>query len=512
MSRAATDSSLRSAGHAVAVALAIALTLVPVSAVHAAQDASGDDSAPPVARQSAEAPSPEALRAAGLEPAPVTSEPLGVRLHPPLKSRVEHNEVRGKPSLLLADGANTPPTWTLRVLRVVTVETNPSAGQRMADQIEKLKSAGGDAFTVSILSNEPMRIADREAQLAYIKQSFKEGQSAVSGTLLVPAGGRTMLAFSVYTTPNDLDQVRSLMNKMFQTITLRDTSQVVAELSARLKNGRDLLASLTPQRLQSLAGETMWTRIYRPDGSGDPRRGVQAGEQEVGYSQVQIIKGPRGAVDFNKRPSNYNAAEQEQGLLVRIRGRVIGSRRRGIFYDSVAAYWVAWDQSEELWSVVGTHRQGQASRSEAETGVRMAPSVSRPEPILQVHRAEASGPYEWMVPNVYLSQSIAWMLGKVLPRDIDEPREYAWYHYNGREAEPKLTRRVDRWEKADDGSGHWILRTRLKPDAEAIITRYDDEGNFIRQTRPDGVVMEPTTLKELRRLWESKGLPLNTGS
>ena len=492
----------------------IAVVMAAVIAGRTAQGMQDATTSQPQSSDTARAtddPSPEALRAAGLDPEPVVSDPLGVRLHPPLNARVKHNTVRNKPSVFLSDGDNTPPTWTLRVLRVVTVESNPSAAARMQKQIDKLKAAGGNAFTVSVLSNDRVTVAGRDAQLCYIEQAFKDGQTAVSGTLLVPAGGRNRLAFSVYTTPEDLNRVRSLMNNVFKTIALRDTSEVVAQLSERLRNGLDLLESLTTQRLKALTGQTMWTRIYRPDAASQ-QRGPIADGQEVGYSQVEIVEGPRGAVDFNKSPSNYNSAERESGLMVRIKGRVIGNRQRGIFYDSVAAYWMAWDQSEELWSVIGTHRQGQASKSEAETGVRLAPSVGQPDPVLQVFRAEASEPYQWNVPRVYLSQPIAWILGKVLPRDIEQPREYAWYHYNGREAEPKLTRRVDRWEPASDGSGHWILTTRLKPDGKPIVTRYDADGNFLRQTRPDGVIMEPASLEELRRLWRRKGLPLKTGS
>ena len=176
---------------------------------------------------------------------------------------------------------------------------------------------------------------------------------------------------------------------------------------------------------------------------------------------------------------------------------------------------MAWDQSEELWNVVGTHRQREASRSESETGLRLAASVGQPKPVLKVIRAEdyerTSQPYEWPVPEVYLSQPLAWLLGKVLPKDISEPREYAWYYYNTQEDEPSLSRRVDQWRPVQQGAGKWMLTTQLQPDADPIVARYDKDGALVKQVRPNGVVTEPTTLEELRRIWRSKGLPLRTG-
>jgi len=37
----------------------------------------------------------------------------------------------------------------------------------------------------------------------------------------------------------------------------------------------------------------------------------------------------------------------------------------------------------------------------------------------------------------------------------------------------------------------------------------DEQGRIIRRVLPTGIVMEPSSLDRLKRIWSSKGLPIN---
>jgi len=198
--------------------------------------------------------------------------------------------------------------------------------------------------------------------------------------------------------------------------------------------------------------------------------------------------------------------------MVRVQGRYIGDLQRKEFFDSVALYWMAWDQSDEAWSVRATHRQGEAERSEAETGVRSIPTTGQPMPTLSVIKQVTGSqpvPNEWQVPDVYLSQALGWIIGRLLPRDIDGPREYAWYYYFASNLQPKVYQRLDRWAPTDDGN--LALTTWLTPDTPPFTTTYAHDGQLVRRTHSDGSITEPIELEELRRIWKSRGIPVTAG-
>jgi YD repeat-containing protein len=117
---------------------------------------------------------------------------------------------------------------------------------------------------------------------------------------------------------------------------------------------------------------------------------------------------------------------------------------------------------------------------------------------------------QWEVPEVYLSQALGWIIGKILPRDAKaaaEPQEYAWYYYVASSMKPKVYQRMDKWERTSDGS--FMLTTYLSPETPPYTSTYDKDGNLIRRVHGDGSVTEPIELEELRKIWKAKGLPVS---
>ena len=256
---------------------------------------------------------------------------------------------------------------------------------------------------------------------------------------------------------------------------------------------------MTAERLQTLVGLRQWVRIYRP------ATGANGTDQELGYALLNIEEGSKAAVQ-----SGDTQVGQDQGLLVTVQARLVVDAQRSIYRDSIGLYWMAWDQSEEIWSVRGTQRQGAAEISEAESGLRVARTTGNPRPELIVIRAGRESntrtPSRWTLPEVYLSQPLGWILGRLLPTTPDAEGEYCYYFYDYTSESPSLSRRLDHWAPAQDGTGQWVLTSRLSPTATTSTARYDADGTLIEQRTADGVVTVPTTSAELDRIWQAKKL------
>lgn len=435
----------------------------------------------------------------GLEPAEFNAEALGLSLHLPEKANVQVTRVGDRPAYIVAD-APQPTYWRMQI-ELVTLAPPPVD--------EPLTIPDTDGFLDRILSRqsdyqvllrESHSYGGMDGRLCYIQRTGAQGDSVINGWLVLPSGRSSLIVISISALPSVFPDLKPLFDKSFGTIRVKTQEERSIEDRARVEAARNILASITPERLRALVGAQQWFRTYRPaaqDGS--------TAEQEIACSVVEVVQAPRGALKPNRDVGKYTPLEKEQGIMVKVQGRVVVDAPRGVYFDSVAMYWMAWDQSSEAWSVLGTHRQGEASRTEGETGLRTAPSVGNPIPHLTVVRADPA-PYEWDVPEVYLSQTLAWLLGRLLPRDVTEPTFYTWYFYNARGMRPALTLRYDRWEPLSDGSGHWQLSTLLSKDQPPDVSIYAADGTLIRRARPTGEITEPASREQILRLWKAKGL------
>lgn len=433
-----------------------------------------------------------------LEPTPITVEALNLRFNPPKGASTIAESVDGNFVITLRDDPRTP-TWTLRVQTMKSSLPDPSPKGQIDDLLKELDRTKAQ---YRVVSNEPHTAAKLVGQLCYIERTTTEGQSVVSGWLVLPIAKSEFMVFAMQTVPESFTLLKSVWESSFDTLDLRTQEQVTTARNARIKNGHDFLQSVSPERLRSLVGQKQWSRIYKPQGG--------AGAIEVGCALIEVLAAKRGALNPSKEEAKYNAAEREEGLMVRMQGRYIVDAARKVFYDSIALYWVAWDQSSEAWSARGTQRQGDAENSEAETGLRPPPSAGQPAPTLSVIKTtQTAEPVsnEWDVPDVYLSQALGWIIGRLMPRDVREPQEYAWYYYVPSNIKPKVYQRIDKWERQPDGT--LTLTTALSPESPPYTTHYDKNGNFVRRVSGDGSVTVPIELEELRRIWKAKGLPIS---
>jgi hypothetical protein len=444
-----------------------------------------------------------------LEATPIEVQSLGLSLRLPAGCKRQIVIGEGQAALDVTDGAKIP-LWRFQMqeMEVQVQSLSEEDDEEKAKEenieltleqiaqshIEQLRAGGTE---IIVLSNEMFICRQQTGRLIFLRQQLDTERQVILGYLILPIGRNRLMMVSILTVPDDFENTRNLLEASFQTIALRSATDRAAEDQALLSRGLDFLKSLDENKLRTILDSRQCLRIYQPADNQQP-------EREIGYSVVHVLE---ASPETLNDPAPAIKGETT-GLLVHVLGRIAAAPDRNLYEDYDFRFWVAWDLSAEQWSSRATRRQGDASMSSAESGIRLQ-TVGDPRPVLQVIRSEertrSRDEYDWQVPDAYLSQALAWVLGPLLPRDPTQPIEMGYYFCNSRGEAPALSLRLDRWT-FDDTRQAWTLTTQLGRDAPAGKSIYDRNGNLIRQHRADGTVIEPIAPDELERLWIRKGL------
>lgn len=446
-------------------------------------------------------PTPKSASAA-LDLEPFDAEALGLKINLPAGSAVAAEKADGQLVITVTDDPTTP-TWSLRIQTMISTLEQPTAARQIEELMREYKLLKQDFKTIS---NTAYTVGPHSGQLCYLRVEPRPDEQVISGWLLVPRGERTFMVFSLQTLPEHLPRVRPLIEASFATIQLRSAEDMASERQALLDSGRALIEACTPEKLKSLVGVKQWHRVFKPAATPG------AADTEVGYSLLEVFEAMKGAVEPSKPENQYDRNERKPGLMIRVQSRVV-SEDRSVYYDSMGLYWMAWDQSEETWNARGTQWQGEAEWSEAETGLRSPYMPGAPPPRLTVIKTvlatNAREPNDWLVPDVYLSQPLHWLLGRLLPTDIRADREYRYYFYNFASRQAQLSQRSDVWGPLNDGSGNFRLVTKLSVESPAMTAIYNSKGELVRRVHPDGSITEPSTVETIHKLWKNAGLKLS---
>jgi hypothetical protein len=440
------------------------------------------------------------LRARGLDLKPLVAESLGLTMNPPAEAQIQVQRVQGQVSVTVIDG-EFPAVWSMRIVSRTSTLIEPTAAAQVDTLLKTIRASGR---TPEVLSNEAVDYGNGGGQLCYFRETIGE-EDVVSGWLILPTEERAFLVFSFQMITPAFARVRMLLEASFATIELADVAAIVDRREAMLEAGRTFLRGLTEDRLRGLLGDRRSYRYFIPSASG----GTDA-DTEVGWYLVDVREAKRGAVTPQRKEENYDTAEQEIGLLVYVYGHYVDQAAQTT-YSTEAHYWMAWDQSEETWSIVSTRRQGNKQLSDALTGT-LARGTSDPAGTLTVINSGKDGTTrdqkQWRVPEVYLAQPLRWILPRLLVQD-GAAREMSYYSVDTT-GELTLSLRVDDFQPATNGTGTWVLKSHVKPDLPAVVTIVARDGSLARRTWPEGPVSQPMSLTELQRLWQSKGMDTGT--
>ena len=459
-------------------------------------------SAPPPPKATPSAPpaapaKPAAGLGDGLADEPLDADALGFRMKVPVGTAVRIDRTPSV-NFLLSEGVETP-AWRVRVSSITASRADTTARSQCDDYLADLRKR---EQKFDVLTNEARNIAGKEAHLVFLGVPLEGGARGIMGSLVVPSAPDSYLVFSMVIVDAEFARTRALLDRCFATIELRDLAKAALESNDLLARGAEMLARINPDMLRATVDEN--PRVYRMWRSDD-----QGAKKDFGYMVVRVREGLQGEVDASRDPKKFKGEESDRGLLASIDARVVVNDDPTHTVDAQSRYFVRWDRASESWSIRTTERQKRASRSSAQTGLRLAPSSGKPRPSLQVITASRDGmtrePLEWPVPPVYFSQAELIVIGELLPRDAATPTvDFKDYAFDQRDQ--KLPMRRETWTRIENG---WRLETQQGSAPAKIVQEFDNKGKRVRRVDIDGSVTELIALEDLRTLWKAKGLPVD---
>ena len=429
--------------------------------------------------------------APGLDPTPLAAEALGLTMYLPAGAIVNTQSSDQAISYLVSDAEGT---WSLRVSNLSPAVPDPTAEALAGEHLKAIQATGRPH---EIIANEPRMIGSTRGRLLYLRQILDDQKQLVNGWLILPNSPRTFVILTIVMTPDQYPRLRPIFEACFDSIQLRSVQDVRQQREARFATGRAIIGTLTPDKLRSVRGERVWYRIYRKGASARP-----ADDTEVGFLTIRCIEAMRGELTPERSSNSFTGMETQRGLTVLIEARAIIDAETQRYLDVDGRYWMAWDRTTEAWSIRQTHRAGSAAQTTAETGVRDRATLNV---IHSSKEQRTREPAVYTIPDLaYLSQPEIFLLGRLLPRDGSVSGEMTFYFYDSKSR--RIAERIDSWERARDGSGHWVLTSQPMLEARVITQVFDARGRRIRRIDGQGTITERIEPEDLRRIWRSKGL------
>jgi len=343
---------------------------------------------------------------------------------------------------------------------------------------------------------ERLGLSGLEASRFYVRLERPDGSGMVSGYTVIGTGPGRFLLFELTAPAEGFERVRGVYESIIGAADIRDPGEAAQERAAGVIATDRLLESLNREDFASmLDDEPRYFRLYRPAATG-----ADADAEEVAYQRVLLTEGQRGELAPNKSRDRWTAADRQHGYIVRIDGRFLD---QGRVVDSRSIYFLSLDREEEAWTLRMRIRDDKRREQNwTETGVRLGDDI-------KVTVDQAGQPptlTQWKrPPEGYASQVESYLLPRIYVR-FGAPSVFNVYRYNS--ATSELTMRTDEVAPLESGGG-WSLATRTHADAPIETTVLDEQGRIIRRVLPTGIVMEPSSLDRLKRIWLSKGLPIN---
>lgn len=441
-----------------------------------------------------------------LEPRVLNAESIGLSLHPPKGTEVSIEAVRGVVTLLMSD--NPPqPQWRLRA-QLLAVE--PGIQTAADEALQRLRSLNATREPITLLTNEPVTFGGVDGNLLLVERrppvTDPDQRTILNGWLTLRSDSETFILITIVSLVEYWPEAEQELRAAFQTIRVTPATALRDERAARLTRGVGILRKWTEKDFERVLHEPRLYRIYRPSASGDVREDV-----EVGYLQVRCVEAMRGEIEPSRSPIVFRSEERTSGIMVEIEARALVDNKSNHTRDVFSRLWISWDRTQEAWNARTTETMGRIARGFAQTGVRQEPGPGQPRPTLTVinssETARVNDDTAIIKPiphDAYLSQAELHLLGRLLPKDGSITELFSTYYYDS--ARDVITQRVDRWEKAADGSGNWVLTTQPAIDSPEVIQIFSPEGDLVKRIDGDGTVREPISPADLEKLWRSKGL------
>ena len=391
------------------------------------------------------------------------------------------------PSCMVQGGAGQL-TWHMKIDRVLeTGGQTPETIAQMAYERHKKQDV------TKILDSRNISIDSIEGWWMRASLYIKNAQDSTMCWLVIPIHGNQSLMVSILTTNEGWDLSGASIMASLQSIRALDPAAVLFERITGLDNATMLLSDLSAESLSPSIGLSNWRRIQQfQDGQVRPN--------DIGYAHITSRIGTMSEIGTS------STANEEKGLLVEVRSRIMSDQVSEIVTDTVGFYWMSFDGEEEMWSSTTSRWKGKIRTVQKESGIRNRPSLGAPNPKLLILRQDLTSnrqlaPIETIITFPWLPKTLTWVAGPWLAES--QPQYLSWRTLNDYVDPPTSTMRSDRVESTKIG---FSVSTRMGESNALLVTQYDIDGQLLQRTLGDGVIIFGTNEKTLRSIWEPKDL------
>jgi hypothetical protein len=432
----------------------------------------------------------------------VRIESVGFAMELPSGCRAESNGVAGQPAIQI-----TPADATWIMNAKVQKTSSGSSLKAVADAMTEQATSreGGGATLVDRAAG--LTIGGKPAERFYLKSASTDASKAaiINGyTIFEPLKGQ-FVVIEVLAGEGLWTKAKTAYETIVATATFEDPQMIEQSRRVAVDAGIKLLAGLTAQDLADIAGTTKkerWERKSLPAASG-----AKTDEEEQAYRRITTWAGKRGEMDLKRDAGKLSGSDLDDGYIVQIQARLLTPQTKisgpRPVIDVFSSFFLSKDRKSEAWVVKMTQREGGKSLTSTETGARVGDQMT-------VRLDDPNGVTRNIDPLIrgggYISRVEAYLLPQIMARS-KVPLEFGFYAYQSELS--RIVLRNDVLAPIKDKPGAWQLTTKLNPDAKPQVSIMNERGDVTQTVMPDGSVWQPTTLDELRRLWQSKSLPMD---
>lgn len=432
----------------------------------------------------------------------VRIESVGFAMELPSGCRAESNGVAGQPAIQI-----TPADATWIMNAKVQKTSSGSSLKAVADvMVEQATSRDGGGSTL-VDRMTGLTIGGKPAERFYLKSPTTDSSKAaiINGyTLFEPLKGQFVI-IDMLAGEGLFTKAKTAYETIVATATFEDPTMIEQSRRVAVDAGIKVIGNLTPQDLAEIAGTTKkerWERKSMPAPSG-----AKSDEEEQAYRRITTWAGKRGEMDLKRDVGKLSGSDLDEGYIVQIQARLLAPQSKisgpRAVIDVYSSFFLSKDRKSESWVVKMTQREGGKSLTSTETGARVGDQMT-------VRLDDPNGVTRNIEPLIrgggYISRVEAYLLPQILVR-AKVPLEFGFYAYQSELS--RIVLRTDILAPLKDKPGAWELTTKLNPDAKPQVLLLNERGDITQTTMPDGSVWQPTTLDELRRLWQAKNLPMD---
>lgn len=475
-------------------------------------DSAAKPTSPPASGQSPVPASPKSsIAAVPMADSPLHIDSVGLSVSIPLNAKVDSTIVGGRTTVQIVPEDQS---WIMNIQTPVTSNERATVADAAQQTIALLQGSVGvlDKDNERVLSTDA-RIIDRIDDLTlpggrssrfYVSLPEAKGNArVVKGYTIFKPGPKQYVVFELICGEPFLEKARGAYETTVGTATFASSDALMLDRMGAIKSGVAFFSQLSEQDFNEAMGSgenarERWYRFYKPSPDGNTAK-----DEELGYVGIKFWHGKRGEIDSSRRISDFSPVERQEGLLVRVRSRILAGQAIG---DNEGIFFMTPDRSEEAWSFKTAAREsaGKQKALASETGARLNDS-------LQVIRAEPGKPTTTISPPIlsegYISQFETFLLPRLMAHKKIEG-DFGFYAYQAWPAGTVTFRKDTFRREKTSGEDVYTLTSRIRDDADVQVTTIDASGNPIEVVFKDGAVRQAIDLPTLKQIWQQKRLPL----